>query len=145
MLTLCDLLQSLKSAKKIIFRSQSALQLYTEADLEKFVYSFKGALKSSAEHFEFDLSESDYKRGVISPIMRMLSEVIAQAGNQLATVIVNMNKVGWTFERDNLIKSDFIYGLALRMPSWPKSIKNLTVNLDRAFSFNNQIDDDDIS
>lgn len=75
----------------------------------------------------------------------MLSEVIAQAGNQLTTVIVNMNKVGWTFERENLIKSDFIYGLALRMPSWPKSIKNLTVNLDRAFSFNNQIDSDDIS
>ena len=77
--------------------------------------------------------------------MRLLSEIISYAGNQLTTVKINMDKVGWTFERENLIKSDFIYGLAFRMHKWPRSIENMSINLDKALSFNQQIDGEDIS
>lgn len=55
-----------------------------------------------------------------------------------------MDKVGWTFSRDDLVKGDFFSGIANRMPSWPKSIKRLNLNYDRALSFSKNIDDDDI-
>ncbi|KAL4504315.1 hypothetical protein ABPG72_021153 [Tetrahymena utriculariae] len=94
--------------------------------------------------FIFDMKEASYQRGVISSITEYLSLLISQGSEELNNVVIDLEKVGWTFDRQKIIKPNFVFGIANQMHKWPKSIEHFTINLDRALSYNENIVGDNV-
>ncbi|EAR96222.1 hypothetical protein TTHERM_00129990 (macronuclear) [Tetrahymena thermophila SB210] len=143
LLSLSQLLLLLKNVKKFTFQASSSLNLKTDENLGQFIQSMNNIIKST-HSFIFDMKEASYQRGVISSITEYLSLLISQGSEELKTVIIDLEKVGWTFERQKMIKPNFVFGIATQMHKWPKSIQHLTINLDRALSFNENIVGDNV-
>ncbi|KAL4459300.1 hypothetical protein ABPG74_017913 [Tetrahymena malaccensis] len=143
LLSLSQLLLLLKNVKKFTFQASTSLNLKTEENLSQFIQSMTNIIKST-HSFIFDMRDASYQRGVISSITESLSLLISQGSEELSTVIIDLEKVGWTFDRQKMIKPNFVFGIANQMHKWPKSIQHLTINLDRALSYNENIVGDNV-
>lgn len=53
--------------------------------------------------------------------------------------MLNLDKVGWNFDRNKIIFGNFVFGITNFMNKWPKSIRRFKLNLDRGLSFNENI------